>query len=68
MSGHLTIKPAYGRKYTTAEAVKADWNGGKDFQILGAGSYINNQDADAFGVRSVTIQYGNKRTTIVIEK
>ena len=27
----LTIYPAYGRKYATAEAAKVAWNTGKDF-------------------------------------
>jgi hypothetical protein len=44
----LNCIPAYGRDYTTAEAVKADWLADKDFRICDYfhpydGKYVNRQ-------------------------
>ena len=46
---YLTCVPAYGRDYTSAKAVKSDWNAGKDFKICDLfsgedGRMINKQD------------------------
>lgn len=47
----LTLSPAYGRDYTSAKAVKADWTAGKDFRIESygpdMGRYIGKSEADA---------------------
>ena len=56
-----TLVPAYGRDYTSAKAVKADWEAGKDFTIVdffdgNDGKAVNKQDAEAAGI-SVTIRY-----------
>ena len=56
-----TLVPAYGRDYTTAKAVKADWKAGKDFTVADFfdrfdGKSVNKQDADRAGM-SVTIRY-----------
>jgi hypothetical protein len=45
----LTVVPAYGRDYTSAQAVKADWEASKDFRIADIscpddGRYVNRQD------------------------
>lgn len=44
----LTLIPAYGRDYNSAESVLKDWDKGKDFRIMNAdysgGSYINKSD------------------------
>ena len=72
---NLTITPAYGRDYTTAEAAKADWEANKDFQIASVnspncGAYINKADAALFGgVTSVGIRYAKltKKTIIQVE-
>lgn len=55
----MTVVPAYGRDYTNAKAVKADWAAGKDFQIADMfsgqdGRYVNK--ADATGL-SITARY-----------
>jgi hypothetical protein len=47
---YTTLVPAYGRDYTSAKAVKADWDAGKDFVINDMshkddGRYINKADA-----------------------
>lgn len=39
----MTLLPAYGRKYTTAEEMLADWNRGKDFHIY-QGPYCSIRD------------------------
>ena len=46
-----TLSPAYGRDYTSAKAVKADWNANKDFVIQDFfdkydGKPINKEQAD----------------------
>ena len=41
----LDLIPAYGRVYATAEAMLADWNAGKDFQIS-FGPYCSIRDMD----------------------
>lgn len=37
----LTVVPAYGRSYATAEDATTDWLGGKDFQIADISSPWN---------------------------
>jgi hypothetical protein len=49
---YLTAVPAYGRDYTSAKAVKADWAAGRDFQIQDMssrwdGAYVNKGDKPA---------------------
>lgn len=60
----LTLSPAYGRDYTSAKAVKADWLAGKDFRIESygpdMGRYIGKEEADREGL-TVHIRY--KRLT-----
>jgi hypothetical protein len=50
----LVIVPAYRRDYQTAAEVRKDWEAGKDFKIASvgkdAGRFINNQDAEAYGL------------------
>ena len=46
----MTLTPAYGRDYTSAKTVKADWEANKDFVIAdvvggNCGRMINKQDA-----------------------
>ena len=43
MFGIMPLKPAYGRDYKSAKAVKADWDDGKDFQTVG-GQYTSKRD------------------------
>ena len=50
MAQWLTVTPAYGRDYTTAEAVLEHWLDAKDFIIRDVssrwnGSYVNKDDA-----------------------
>ena len=61
----LELTPAYGRDYTSAKAVKADWEAGKDFKIATFGSnmgrYVNKDDAP----KGATLQIRYKRLTQV---
>jgi hypothetical protein len=45
---YLSCVPAYGRDYTTEEAVRADWAASKDFYIVpqpvSRGGYVNKDD------------------------
>jgi len=60
----LTLSPAYGRDYTSAKAVKADWQAGKDFRIESygpdMGRYIGKEEADA---EHLTVMIRYKRLT-----
>lgn len=53
---HIIAVPAYGRQYSNAEEVKADWEAGKDFKSKTLGSYLNKQDAKEENLR-VTVHY-----------
>lgn len=55
----IEVVPAYGRDYTTAKAVKADWKAGKDFKDTASGAYVNKADAERLGL-SVTLRYSKQ--------
>jgi len=69
----MTLVPAYGRDYTSAKAVKADWDAGKDFIIRDIssrydGSYINKQDAERdMKGQSLTFRYKRLAQIVVIK-
>lgn len=42
----LLVRPAYGRRYLNNEAMRADWDGGKDFQISLGGPYLSCRDVE----------------------
>lgn len=62
----LTVLPAYGRDYRTAEEVLNDWNADKDFRISDIscpfdGKYVNRRDANNYPeLRTTTfkVRYG----------
>jgi hypothetical protein len=63
---YIEVTPAYGRDYTTAKAVKADWKAGKDFIICcmfhpDNGRYINKEDADKDPSLTVNLRYDELR-------
>ena len=43
ISDTTRVRPAYGRKYATAEAAAAAWSAGSDFKMVG-GPYCSNRD------------------------
>ena len=63
----MTVIGAYGRDYKNSTDALADWEGGKDFQIVSVGrwmgSYISNRD----GIE-VSIRYDQKRKIVQTEK
>ena len=67
---YLTVVPSYGRDYTSAKAVKADWDAGKDFTISDMssrwdGSQINNADHPAGTV--INIRYARLAKTTQVK-
>lgn len=65
-----TLVPAYGRDYTSAKAVKADWAAGKDFIVVDFfdhydGKAVNKQDADREGM-SVMIRYNRLQKMVPV--
>ncbi len=68
----MNVVPAYGRDYTSAKAVKADWDANKDFLIADMsspydGKYINLADAKNGGIKVVTIRYSKNRKVTVVK-
>lgn len=45
----LTIRPAYGRTYKTAEEVRKDWDANLDFFIVETQQYVNRTDFAKYG-------------------
>lgn len=43
VSGPISLLPAYGRRYDSAEAAVKDWKEGRDFKIVG-GQYCSIRD------------------------
>ena len=59
----LMVVPAYGRVYTSKNAVWSDWIANKDFQIYAgssAGRYINQQDAASADLACLLVRYGKR--------
>jgi hypothetical protein len=44
---NLSAVPAYGRSYENQNAMLDDWRNGKDFRIVGTGTYFSIRDVDA---------------------
>lgn len=66
----MTLTPAYGRDYTSAKSVKADFDGNKDFVIADvfggqAGRYINKEQLPVGS--SVMIRFKQLRSVTVIK-
>lgn len=66
-----TLTPAYGRDYTTAAAVRADWLAGKDFIVADLSSRWDGKPAnkdDLLVGRPVTLRYDRLRKTTQISE
>lgn len=61
----FTVRPAYGRSYTSQAAIKADFLSGKDFQLVDTGQYINLEDCQRGKIPSITVRYKNDRDSFV---
>jgi len=57
----FTVRAAYGRKYSTQSAIRADFLAGKDFQLVDSGQYINLEDCKRGGIPSLNVRYVNDR-------
>lgn len=65
-----SLKPAYGRDYKSAKAVKVDFVGGMDFVLCTfdrPDTYINLIQLREGGCKTVNIRYGNLRKVCVLE-
>lgn len=64
----MTAIPAYGRDYSSRQAVLDDWDANKDFlvQSYNAGGYINKQEALIAGIRTLNIRYNKLRRVAVV--
>jgi len=61
----ITVSPAYGRDYESANEAFAAWMADKDFYICTPGypSYLNKQDAERFSVPNNTVRIRYKGKT-----
>ena len=66
---YVTLTPAYGRDYTSADKALADYDAGKDF-ILNTfdrrNTPINKSQCVSSGFR-VTIRYNENRRTVTVK-
>lgn len=77
MYNSATILPAYGRDYKSKAAVLADWQQGKDFQVImplsepqHIGAYLSIRDLEAlkqYGITHLHFRY-NRQTQIHVVK
>ena len=63
----VEVEPAYGRDYTNAKDVKADWAANKDFRDTASGQYTNKADIDRLGY-SVVVRYAGSRRVVSIPR
>ena len=65
----LTLTPAYGRDYTTAKAVKADWDAEKDFIIQQFGHRYDGKPANKPQLKGerVIIRYNRLMKTVMVK-
>jgi hypothetical protein len=59
---YVEVEPAYGRDYRNQKDLKADWNAGLDFRLVG-GPYINKEDAQRAGLH-VIARYAQQRKVV----
>lgn len=46
MRNGTLLMPAYGRTYASNDAMREDWENGKDFRLYGSGQYCSIRDLD----------------------
>lgn len=67
----LTLVPAYGRDYTTVEALKRDWESGKDFRIAtvaspDCGRYTSIRDLKKLPGNHVKLRYNQLQDCVLV--
>lgn len=66
---YVTLTPAYGRDYTSADTALADYDAGKDFVLNSfdrPNTPINKSQCVAENFK-VTIRYNNNRKTVTVK-
>lgn len=70
--GHYTVTPAYGRDYNSQKEAKADFLGGKDFELMATpkgpnflGRYCSVEDMEPG--EKVHIRYRKNTQVVVVE-
>lgn len=68
MTAYLQIQGAYGRKYNSQAAIKADLIANLDFQILTLGfhTYGNLADFKSAGVQNLEVRYGKQGEKVAV--
>lgn len=64
----VTVVPAYGKDYKTADDVWNAWMKDKDFRIMTPGypGYLNKQDAEVFGVPDNVVRIRFNQMTLLL--
>lgn len=60
----IQLVPSYGRDYSTAEEVKADWESDKDFTIVGRTAQCNKSDHLRYGDGNVALVFFDSRSKV----
>jgi hypothetical protein len=66
----LNLIPAYGRDYKSKKALLLDWNSGREFQVFGTFTYINQAGIRSLardGITEVRFQYLRRTRLHIIE-
>lgn len=69
MFNQLDIQPAYGRDYKNIAEVKADWNSGKDFQLIHSGAYVSIRESNLLlndNITELNVRYSKLRKKLII--
>ena len=69
MFNQLDIIPAYGRDYKSIAEVKADWESGKDFQIIPSGGYVSIRESNLLlndNITELNVRYSKLRKKLII--
>jgi hypothetical protein len=67
VSSPMVLIPAYGRVYTTREAMLKDWEAGKDFRVVGHGCYTSIRDLAMLRESSSSVTLHEPRAHIHIK-
>jgi hypothetical protein len=65
MFDNPTIVPAYGRDYRSEKEARADWYGGKDFQVAITGQYCSIRDFDK--TNKLQLRFWRNRKSIMVQ-
>ena len=63
----MLLIPAYGRTYATVEAMRKDWEAGKDFSAYGQGGYCSIRDVHALRANASSVTLTDPRTHVSLK-